>query len=88
MLGWTKDRAHSLRMTGLITWETYDKIYFLLLFLFIYYVHKIIIFSIIQAIMLELFDAIRFEGRNFEKLNCFVGIFLDMEGGIETQFCN
>ena len=36
--------------------------------------------------MLELFDAIRFEGRNFEKLNCFVGIFLDMEGGIETHF--
>lgn len=39
--------------------------------------------------MLELFDAIRFEGRNFiEKLNCFVGIFLDMKGDIGTQFCN
>jgi len=39
--------------------------------------------------MLELFDAIRFEGRNFiEKLNCFVRIFLDIKGGIDTQFCN
>ena len=54
-------------------------LYFFFLFCFIMFIKYIILF-ILQLTILELFEAIEFEG-NFEKLSYYDHLYLAMEGG-------
>ena len=78
---WILLRMPTMKATGSISSPRLFNfiLYFFFLFCFIMFIKYIILF-ILQLTILELFEAIEFEG-NFEKLSYYDHLYLAMEGG-------